>query len=126
MANLAGWLAGSDQWDLDPMSNDAAMAVINWDIILQDSVSVRFNTGSSILNPQTVRLESDGRANPVLSAAGIAPKRGLVIFGIRNHPTVTDTDIQEGYYFNYLGDQYTIRDVILAEGEIQALAEATR
>jgi hypothetical protein len=49
----------------------------------------------------------------------------VTLFGIRNHSTLPDTNMAEGYRFVYAGDQYRIEDVILQIGEVQAIAEAT-
>jgi hypothetical protein len=59
------------------------------------------------------------------AASGAAPTRRVVVFGIRGHESLADTDLQEGYRFVYLGDEYRVNDLILTHGEVQALCEAT-
>jgi hypothetical protein len=102
-------------------------AVLAYRRILQKPSSIAFKTSSgTTLDPQIVRIESDNRANPVQGVSGVAPKRQVIIFGIRNHPSIPDTDIKEGYTFNLEKDRYTVRDVIYTLGEVQAVTEATR
>lgn len=88
------------------------------------SVTFRTSTGATVA-AQTVRLEVDNRASVAESAAGAAPTMHLIVYGIRNHPTLDDTQMAEGYRFVYAGDQYRIADVILTLGEIQGVAVAT-
>jgi len=49
----------------------------------------------------------------------------VIVFGVRNHATVSNTDIKEGYRFVYLDDMYTCVDTIITLGEIQGIFEAT-
>jgi hypothetical protein len=77
------------------------------------------------LAAQTVRIESDNTATPGESTAGSAPVRKVIIFGIKNHPTLPDTNMKEGYVFVYEGDEYKCVDVITTRGEIQGIWEAT-
>jgi hypothetical protein len=74
---------------------------------------------------QIVRIESDNSATPGESTAGSAPVRKVIIFGIKNHPTLPDTNMKEGYVFVYEGDEYKCVDVITTRGEIQGIWEAT-
>jgi hypothetical protein len=89
-------------------------------------LSVVFRTAKGVnLSAQTVRLEFDNRSSAMSSAAGAAPRMNLIIFGVRGHPEIVDTDMKEGYRFNYAGDEYRIEDIILQIGEIQGIAVAT-
>jgi hypothetical protein len=77
------------------------------------------------LTAQTVRIESDNTATPGESTAGSAPVRKVIVYGIKNHPTLPDTNMREGYVFVYEGDEYKCVDVISTRGEIQGIWEAT-
>jgi len=74
---------------------------------------------------QTVRLEFDNRSAVISSTAGAAPRMNLIIYGIRGHPTLPDTNMKEGYRFSVGGDGYTVTDIILQLGEVQGIAVAT-
>jgi hypothetical protein len=88
--------------------------------------SVAFRTSAGVtLAAQSVRIESDNTATPAESAAGAAPKRKVIVYGVRNHATLTDTDIKEGYTFVYLNDLYRCTDIIVTLGEVQGIFEAT-
>lgn len=71
------------------------------------------STPSAELAPQVLRIESDNRAAPVLGESGTAPVRQAIVYGICNHPTLPDTDMDEGYEFDYQGDHYRCVDVKL-------------
>jgi len=82
------------------------------------------NSAGQKLPGQVVRVESDNTATPSLSTAGGAPKRKVIVYGIRNHATLPNTDIKENYVFVYEGDQYRCIDIIATLGEIQTIWEA--
>lgn len=119
MPTLAAWL--SDTTAI-PATERAALA---WKRINDKPTSVTFRsaTGSTVA-AQLVRIESDNTATAAESAAGSAAKRKVIVFGVRNHPTVADTDIKEGYRFVLLNDEYKCVDTILTLGEIQGVFEA--
>jgi hypothetical protein len=79
-------------------------------------------TPESTLAAQTVRLERDSTAALLGGSAGAAPVMRVVVFGIRGHDSLADTDIEEGYRFAADGDQYRITEVINTIGERQGLA----
>ena len=98
--------------------------------ISEKPTSVVFKAGAGATAParpaQVVRLEVDNRATIMTSTAGSAPRMGLIVYGVRGHPSIPDTDMKEHYAFKYAGDDYTIVDIILQLGEIQGIATATR
>jgi hypothetical protein len=88
--------------------------------------SVVFKRANGTTLPaQTVRLEWDNRSSLQTSTAGAGPRMNLIVYGIRGHSSLPDTDIKEGYRFNYGADAYRIEDIILQSGEIQGIAVAT-
>lgn len=104
---------------------EAPYAAIAWRTILDKPTSVTFkNAAGTILAAQTVRVENDSTATPAESAAGVAPRRKVVLFGIKGHSTLPMTDFQSGYRFNLDGAEYRIvgvNDRLL--GERQATCE---
>lgn len=106
-------------------------AISNWNIILEQPTSIVFipTTGAN-LAAQTLRVESDNRASPLVGDSGTAPIRSVTLFGIRNHPTVADTIVKEGYTFNLTEgsgkDKYKVIDVIVEPFEVQIICQATR
>ena len=77
------------------------------------------------LPAQTVRIEPSSNVGEMTSTSGASPIREVIIFGVRGHSSVPDTVIDEGYTFNLEGDRYTVRDVIVTLGEVQAVARVT-
>jgi len=101
----------------------ATRALDVWRSIQGNSTTVTFRRldGTNAAE-QTVRLEyiSVSEAD---SAAGQGALRKLMIFGVRDHPTVANTDMKKGYRFNYLGKQYTVLDVEVKQGGGEVMAE---
>lgn len=125
MPDFNQWLTeGGPEGTPAPSLTASRRAALAWRRIQEKPTSVSFRTRTGVLAPQSVRLESDSQTRPAQSAAGLAPARRVVIFGVRDHDTVSDTDIAEGYRFVYLDDEYTVLDVILTLGEVQGMAEA--
>ena len=90
--------------------------------------SVVFRTAAPqlvTLPAQTVRIEPSSNVGEITSSSGASPIREVIIFGVRGHSSVPDTNIDEGYTFNIEGDRYTVRDVIVTLGEVQAVARVT-
>jgi len=52
----------------------------------------------------------------------VVTRRGCV--GVKDHPTVTDTDIQRGDTFALNGINYRVVDLVFVPGEVQARCEA--
>lgn len=75
-----------------------------------------------VLPTQTVRIEFDSRASIARGVAGSSPVLQATIFGIRGHPDIDDTDMDEGYTFEYEGDSFRIIDIIRVIGGVQAIA----
>lgn len=75
-----------------------------------------------VLPTQTVRIEYDSRASIARGVGGAAPLLQATIFGIHGHPDIDDTDMEEGYTFEYEGDSFRITDVIRVIGGLQAIA----
>jgi hypothetical protein len=89
--------------------------------------SVTLFRNESALAAQTVRLDYSEATTSAerRGVAGQPSERQLIIFGVRNHPdaAVLNTDIQRGDIFKYGGASYSIVDVILLPGEVQAYTE---
>lgn len=87
--------------------------------------SVVFKTAAGVaLAAQEVRVELDDRSSLDFSAAGAAPRMAAVVYGIRQHATLADTDMKEGYRFVLGNDEYRITDIIDTQGERQGVAVA--
>lgn len=94
-----------------------------WSRIQRNPVSVEFTrpkivtktstTPETVLPVQVVRIESDNRASAEDGIAGTAPIRQAIVYGIVNHATLPDTDMEEGYTFEYQEDVYRCIDVKL-------------
>lgn len=121
MSDFNSWLS-----DTEPIS-EPDRAALAYSRILDKPSVVAFKTPADVvLAAQTVRVEPDDRASDMRDSAGMTgPMRYCVIFGVVNHDTITDTDMQEGYRFILDNDEYRITDVIVTLGSIQGNAESS-
>jgi len=125
MVELQSWTTGIVDSPRHRVINEQKRAAQAWHRIQEKPMSVVFKTSSNQKLPgQVVRVESDNTATPSMSTAGTAPKRKVIVYGIRNHATLPNTDIQENYVFVFDGDQYRCIDIIITLGEIQSIWEA--
>lgn len=118
MPNLNNWF-NSNRYGA-PSAADRAVAA--WRRI-QDKPSVITRVG--IVGTQTVRIEYDN-ASPreVVGDVARTNRRGLIIFGVRDHPNlaVADTVLESGDRIIFNDEEYEIEDVVLTIGEVQAKA----
>lgn len=122
---MGAWLGAGGDLAAVPTETESERAARAWRRIQDKPTSVTFRKpDGTTLAAQSVRLESDNRASMAESAAGRAPVRKLILFGVRNHDTVTDTDMTEGYRFVLGNDEYKVVDIIETLGEVQGVAEA--
>lgn len=112
----------------------ATRALDVWRAILGEPHDIAFKTPRIVrkdgtvtpevtLNAQTVRISRNTRTVQVVGAAGETPTQEVMIFGVRDHPTVDSTDMQEGYTARIDGDTYRIAEITFYPGEIRARAE---
>jgi hypothetical protein len=120
--DVGAWLSSGGG---GPAAQEATRAALAWRRIQDKPSSVAFRTpAGATLSAQDVRIESDSASSMSMSTAGTAGARKIVIFGIRNHQTLADTDIKEGYRLILAGDEYRVQAIVLQLGEVQAFAEA--
>ena len=85
-----------------------------------------FRNGSFLAEDQTVRIE--GRGSTLnLGTRDLSNSdtfvRSITVFGVRDHPTLPDLDIQVGDRFGYASGNYVVTGITLHAGEIQAACE---
>ena len=120
MPDINAWLADTEAID------EEHRAALAWRRIQDKPSSIAFKKpDGTTLSAQTVRIESDTSVSEAESASGTGPRRKVIVFGVQNHATVSDTDVAEGYRFILNNDEYRIVGLIRTLGEIQAFAEAT-
>jgi hypothetical protein len=104
--------------------DDTSRAVDAWSRIQGDTSSVVLVRDGTALSAQTVRVEFSGTGEDRQNDTGRAGRQRCVIFGVMNHPTVTDTNIQARDRFAINKKQYEVIAVITPPGEVQAFSEA--
>lgn len=105
-----------------PSAAERAQAA--WERIQDKASSVIIVRGNTTLTAQTVRLEYGNQtASEVSGGAGTSSNQDLIVFGIRDHATLDDTNIQRGDRFAISGVQYRVMAVVKTTGEVQAHCE---
>lgn len=108
--------------------DEQARAVEAWARIGEQATTITIRRGTTTLDPQPVRVELGDSAREDLDL-----RRGLnvvpgvqraVVFGVRHHPTIADTDVQRSDRFVVDATEFEVIAVIHAPGEVQALCEA--
>lgn len=119
MPSLNSVLAGPTLAVLQ-VANEQDRAVLAYRRILDrpTNVAVKRLTSTQIVRVEYHDLshEEDGSNQ----TAGVAQ---ATIFGVRNHPTVPDTDIKRGDRLTLHGSVFEVVTLMLPPGEVQALCE---
>jgi len=122
MANINAWLNTSNT-----SPNTTQRAVDAWNRIGDKPVSITVIRGDTTLPIQTVRIEySESERVVTGEASGMSAVRNVIVFGVKNHPSVANTNLQYGDMFSYDGQIFKIVFVMSTIGEIQANAEAVK
>lgn len=119
------------QRHIAPTAETRAAGVWVW--INQHAVSLVVNRGGTAQTAQTVRIEGSksvgGGASDRRGDVSLVVKRQVVVFGIRGHNSIADTDLRRGDRFSYNANptgrlNYEIIHVDSNQlGQIQATAE---
>lgn len=100
--------------------NAAVRAQRAWIRIQRSPVSIQIIRGGTKQSAQTVRIEISNGGGGVDSPLGNVGTQGIVVYGIRNHPTEADTDIKRLDRVVIGGKEYTFDTIVLPPGEVQA------
>lgn len=108
----------------------AERAADAWSHILEKPTSIVLVRGkNTTLAAQTVRIEftSTTRGTEVEGqGGGQSSNQSVVIFGVRDHPTIPDTNIERDDRFRADGIFFRVTDVVKTIGQIQANADANQ
>ncbi|MEL7232862.1 MAG: hypothetical protein AAGK74_00120 [Chloroflexota bacterium] len=120
LLDSGNWLSGQTATAID----EATRAIRAKRRIDRDPVTLTIVRNGGV-NPaaQTVRFVMDGRTAPQILDGGegvTGSRRDGILFGIRNHPTADDTDVQRGDLFRLDGQLYMVEAVTYLPGEVQA------
>lgn len=107
---------------------DADRACAAWNRIQERPTDVVLIRDSSPLTAQCMRVEikhtSTEESSKGLKLGERSNKVDVVLFGIKDHPSETDTDMQRNDRFELDSLLYDIQTVYVYQGEIQGHAEA--
>jgi hypothetical protein len=120
MPDLSGLLGKRDFRTISA----SVRAVRAWGRIRDRATSIVVYRNETPLAAQTVRIEyNNSRAEGFREGAGVAAVKDAVIFGVKDHPTEDDTDLQKDDLITLSDGNYRIINVISVPGEIQATVE---
>jgi hypothetical protein len=125
MPNIDTWL-GTDYSDVLNAEGRAALA---WRRIQDRPVSIVLaREGAGDLAAQTMRLESDNTVSDTTSSGTNMQTaiQKVTLFGVRDHATIPDTDIERSDRFRIDGVRYEVMALMTPPGEVQAVCEARR
>ena len=97
-----------------------------WGRIQEKPVVVTLVRNRVALDPQTVRIEWNNSASNTTQESGpggTSSKRFGTLFGLFNHATLPDTDVQRDDRFALADGQYRVMSVMNGVGEKQAAFE---
>ncbi len=120
MPNFDTWLGQSHNGHSAPSAAQRAVDALRR--INDRPSSIVLYRNETPLAAQTVRIEFDDSVLQKMDSPGVASEREIVVFGIKDHATVADTDIQVKDLFTLNNQDYEVRDVIELPGEVQAEA----
>lgn len=116
-----------EAWLANDVVRPGARAAEAWRRISDRPTSITIRRAGASLPAQTVRIEWGGSAREdedIEVAVDAMPGVGrLTAFGVRGHPTVTDTDIQRGDRFTLGASEVEVIALLLPPGEVQAICE---
>ena len=109
-------------------SDEQARALEAWIRISEKPTTITIRRNGDALAPQLVRIEfADTAREDVNLRRGLDVTPGVqraVVFGLRHHPTIPDTNIERGDRFVVGVTEFEVIGVIDAPGEVQAICEA--
>ena len=118
MPDFDAWL-GTVPTYLKPQANIRAAAA--WKRIQDKPETVAVWRNDDFDHNETVRLEWDNATNTMANTENaVTAITRVIVFGIRNHATLPNTDIVEGDEVYLGGEAYQVKDVLLTIGELQA------
>ncbi len=125
MPNFENWIAGSRE------INASYRAVTAWSRIQEKPSTltvVRVDPVTSVRTTRevVVRVEYDNESDEyaTFGNSGVNQMGEAILFGIKDHPTLPDTDLRRGDTFYHDGHDFRVVNVIITHGELQFLAEA--
>lgn len=116
--DYGAWIGGNTS-----AIDEETRAAQAWRRIQRSSESITVKRAGVKQSAITVRIEHGNGANALRTENRVNVTGQVVVFGIRNHASLADTDIQAGDKFVWEQREYEVRTLTLVPGEIQALCE---
>lgn len=128
MPDLDAWVYGGGAASAVPVLSAEARAAQAWLRISDRPSSIVIERGSGsgrqVLSAQTVRVEYDNSARRSDQQMTTSMISTAVVFGVRDHATVADTDIRRSDRFTVGSSKYEVIAILTPPGEVQAVCQA--
>lgn len=100
-------------------------AIAAWDRIQRRPTTLTLRRNGVFIPAQQVRVEYATTSREVSGDAVTAYRRPVWVFGVKDHPSVTDTNIQVGDEFGIeivsgQPERFRVQDIVRTSGEVQA------
>lgn len=105
-------------------TNARERAAAAWRRISEKYTDVVLYRREAPMESQRVRIEYSETIRERAGGAGKSSVRDVIVFGVRGHSAVPDTNIQRDDWFAYEGTRFRVIDLVLTVGEVQARCEA--
>ena len=102
----------------------AARASAAWKRIADRPSNIVLKRKGVVVPAQTVRIEHDDTARDTTGTNTTTGMQIVVIFGVRNHAFIPDTDIRRGDRVVIDNIEYNCVALMTPPGEVQAICEA--
>lgn len=123
MPDFGAWLNAKHDREYNAQSRAASA----WNRILDRPTEITINRNGTDLPVQTVRLEVPPTPREIGVGGepqlGLLGKKTVILFGIKDHPYLDDTDVQRNDRFVWQDESYDVTGVVEFPGEIQATGE---
>lgn len=97
---------------------------MTWNAIQRHAETITIRRGATTLAPQTVRIEQNLRVREDVNETSTMGVAITVVIGLRDHPTLPDTNIRPRDRFVLHGVEYEVTTIIEHPGEVQAVLES--
>lgn len=118
-------LISSDDGKLVTGITSVSRASRMWALIQRNSTSITIKRGTTTLSAQVVKvvIENSGNDERVGESRSVSGLQDAIVYGVRDHASVADTDIEIGDMFVVNGDVHRVIGTTLIPGGIEARTE---
>lgn len=125
---FSDWLNKGSLPENEPTSriDIPVIAALAWSRIQDSPTKLILRRGKTMLAIQTVRLEYDNKATEKIGMVATPERQTGILFGIRGHDVLPDTDVKRGDRFVWQNADFELLGEIPTSGEIQMVFQSSK